>query len=181
VQGKEATMSTQASSPDTAMPEFDYGSVWVVGADRDQLSPVGRHALATADAVIYDPQILQSVLDLVQPPHYREAAVMEQAIRRAIKLARDGWRVALLVNGDPTAFAVATAARFDERGVPFFVAPADARLGNASIGLLLVRRSSSAGGGDAGALVVVIAPPIATTGAGQRQRPLDFSMSGLAG
>jgi hypothetical protein len=86
-------------------PEFGYGTVWLVGAgdgDPHRLPPLALHALATADAVIHDPAIPQPILDLVQPPRYREAVTPGQGTERSIKLAEDGWRVVRLVSGNRT-------------------------------------------------------------------------------
>jgi uroporphyrin-III C-methyltransferase len=170
-------------------PELSFGSVWLVGAadgDPRHLSPLAVHALCTADAVIHDPGIDQEILDLVQPPRYREVASPEQAIKRVIKLVEDGWRVVHLVNGSRMDRAIEDAMRCAERGIPFRIVPsAGDGVGNeAPLGLLLVRKTLSVGGTDSRpTFVVLIATPQSDPAAGvvQRQRPLDFSMSGLAG
>jgi len=93
-------MSPKVPSPQIVMPEFSYGTVWLVGAgdgDPHRLPAPALQALATADAVIHDPAIPQLILDLVQSPRYREAAAPGQGTERSIKLAEDGWRVVRLV------------------------------------------------------------------------------------
>ena len=171
------------------LPELAYGSVWLVGAtdgDPRHLSPLAVHALRGADAVIHDLGISKAVLDLVAPPQYREAAAPLQAIQRVIKLAEDGWRVVQLVKGEVMERAVEGAIRCAERNIPFRIVPSagDAVGNEAPLGLLLVRKTLSVGGADSRpTLVLLIATPQsdAAAGSASRQRPLDFSMSGLAG
>ena len=96
-------MKTTAPSVETALPELAYGSVWLVSAvagDTRDVSPMGIHALTTADAVIHDPGIPDEMLNLVKLPRYCEAAAPGRAIERSIMLARDGWRVVQLVAGN---------------------------------------------------------------------------------
>jgi uroporphyrin-III C-methyltransferase len=69
-------MRQKASSPELELPEFAYGSVWLVGAgdgNSRHLSPLVVHALGTADAVIHDLAVPRELLDLVKPSHHREA------------------------------------------------------------------------------------------------------------
>jgi siroheme synthase len=169
-----------------AMPEFGYGTVWLVGADDDdphRLPPLALHALATADAVIHDRAIPQPILDLVQLPRYREAATPGQGTERSIKLARDGWRVVRLVGGDASVCAVDGAALFAEHRIPFYVTSNATNPGNAQIGLLSVGRLTSSGHPGTGVLVLLMAAPTLArqTDAERRQPPLSFSMNGLAG
>jgi hypothetical protein len=183
------TMSTKNSSPEMELPNLVYGSVWLVSAhdgDSRHLSPLALHALGTADAVIHDPGVSQALLDLVKPPRYRESAAPRRAIERAIKLAQDGWRVVHLVEGDTMERAVESAMRCDERNVPCRIVPnaGEPLVGDAPLGFLLVRKRLSVGGADprsALVLVVANAHSDAASGIVPRQRPLDFSMSGLAG
>jgi siroheme synthase len=182
-------MLSTNQSLELGLPELSYGSAWLVGtADGDprHLSPLAVHALSIADAVIHDPGIAPEILDLVQPPRYREAASPEEAIKRVIKLVEDGWRVVLLVKGSAMKRAVEGAMRCAARNIPFRIVPnADDPVGNAApLGLLLVRKTLSVGGADSRpTLVLLIATPQSDAAAGNasRRRPLDFSMSGLAG
>src|ERR1700730_13914659 len=106
--------------------EFSYGSVWLLGAcDPGQLSPPALHALGTADAVIHDPGVSRDILELVQPPCYLEAALPAEAIERAVKLARDGWRIVRLVEGNPLEryHAIECAAKLADHGIPFRIIP----------------------------------------------------------
>ena len=119
------------------LPEFDAGSVWLVGAgpgDPGLLSALALHALAHADLVVYDALVDQRILRLA-----RSNAVLEDAGKRGgrpspsqpdisariIRLARAGNRVLRLKGGDPCVFgrggeeALALAAA----GVPFRIVP----------------------------------------------------------
>jgi uroporphyrin-III C-methyltransferase len=179
----------KASSLKLELPEFPYGSVWLVGVgdgDPRHLSPLAVHALGTADAVIHDLPVPQELLDLVKPPHYREVAPRYWAIGRAIHLAQDGWRVVHLVEGSTMERAIECAARCAEQEIPFRVVPGAGEVvgREAPLGLLLVRKSAPRGGADPGSsLVLVVASPQREGGSSGKQRlpPLGFSMSGLAG
>ena len=181
-------MSTTTSLLKTALPELAYGSVWLVGSGEggpDHLSPLAMHVLGGADVVILDPAIPQKVLDLVKPPRYREAAAPGRAIERSIKLAQDGWRVVHVVTGDGMERAIDCATSFAEENIPFHIAPTadEPLIGEAPIGLLLVRKPLKVGCTETGTLVVLMAAPQSEASmiAERRQPPLGFSMSGLAG
>jgi len=182
-------MRQKDSSLELELPEFPYGSVWLVGAgdgDPRHFSPLAVHALGTADAVIHDPAVPRELLDLVKPSHYREAGAPYWAIGRAIHLARDGWRVVRLVAGSTMECAIECAARCAEQEIPFRIVPAagEAIGSKAPLGLLLVRQSALLGGADPrSSLVLVVTNPQkgAASSAKRRLPPLGFSMSGLAG
>jgi siroheme synthase len=182
-------MRQTGSPPELELPEFAYGSVWLVGADDGDprhLSSLAVHALGTADAVIHDLAVPRELLDLVKPSHYREAGSPYWAIGRAIHLAQDGWRVVRLVAGNAMECAIECAARCAEQEIPFCVVPAagEAVAREAPLGLLLVRQSVSLGGSDPrSSLVLVLATQQseAAPNAKRRRQPLGFSMSGLAG
>ena len=181
-------MRQKTSSPELELPEFPYGSVWLVGAgDGDpHLSPLAVHALGTADAVIHDLAVLRELLDLVKPSNYREAGSPYRAIERAIHLAQDGWRVVRLIEGSTMERAIELAARCAEQEIPFRIVPAagEAVARGAPLGLLLVRKSASLGHADPrSSLVLLVATPQseAAPSAKRRLPPLRFSMSGLAG
>ena len=182
-------MSSADQSIGLGLPELPYGSVWLVGAadgDLRHLSPLAVHALSTADAVIHDPGISKAVLDLVRPPQYREAAEPSLATERVIKLAEDGWRIVQLVKGNAMERAVESAIRCAEHNILFRIVPnAGDLLGKeAPLGLLLVRKTLFVGDAEPRpTLVLLIASPQSDAAAevAPRRRPLDFSMSGLAG
>src|SRR6516162_1018121 len=119
------------------LPEFAKGSVWLVGAgpgDPGLLSALALHALARADAVVYDALVDPRTLRLAQPQATldyegkrggRPSPSQPDISARLIKLARDGNRVLRLKGGDPCVFgrggeeALALAAA----GVPFRIVP----------------------------------------------------------
>ena len=91
-----------------------------------------------------------------------------------------------LVNGDVMERAVESAIRCAERNIPFRIIPsAGEPFGNeAPLGLVLMRQTLSVGGADPRpTLVLLVATPQSDAAAANapRRRPLDFSMSGLAG
>jgi precorrin-3B methylase len=182
-------MRQKASSLELELPEFLYGSVWLVGAgdgDPHHFSPLAVHALGTADAVIHDPAVPQQFLDLARPSHYLEAGPPYTAIGRAIHLAQDGWRVVHLVEGNTMERAIECAIRCAEQEIPFRIVPgAGEAVGReAPLGVFLVRKSASLGGADPrSSLVLVVATPLseAASNAKRRLPPLGFSLSGLAG
>jgi uroporphyrin-III C-methyltransferase len=119
------------------LPEFEAGSVWLVGAgpgDPGLLTALALHALACADAVVYDalvdPRILRlarpgAVLDYAGKRGGRPSPSQPDISARLIGLARAGKRVLRLKGGDPCVFgrggeeALALAAA----GVPFRIVP----------------------------------------------------------
>jgi hypothetical protein len=131
--------------------------------------------------VIHDPGISTQILDLVQPPRYREAAEPARALERSIKLAEDGWRVVRLVKGSAVGRAVESAPRFAERGIAFQVALDADEIDDAAHTSALFRGPFLLGpsaDGPSALLVSLVAPARA---AEPRQPPVSFSMSGLAG
>jgi siroheme synthase len=182
-------MSTNVQASETALPDLDYGSVWLVGAgdgDPRKLSPLALTALSTADAVIHDFGLAPEILDLVKAPRYREAAAGDQAIRRTIKLAEDGWRVVLLVAGNAVTRGIDAAPSFIRQNIPFRIVPdPSVSIGRDwPFGLLLLRKTQSPDGTTPQTLVVLLTPlpnVEARANAEQRHAPLGFSMSGLAG
>jgi hypothetical protein len=186
---KEAGMRKRASSLELELPEFLYGSVWLVGAgagDPRHISPLAVHALGTADAVIHDLAAPRELLDLVKPSHYREAGAPPCAIGRVIHLAQHGWRVVHLVEGNTIERALECAARCAEHEIPFRVVPGEGEaVGHeAPLGLLVVRKWAPLGGADPRSSVVLVGatPQREAASSATRSLPLlGFSMSGLAG
>jgi siroheme synthase len=182
-------MPQTAASPELELPEFSYGSVWLVGAGDGHLhhlSPLAVHALGTADAVIHDPLVSQELLDLVKPPRYREACAGTRAVGRTIHLAEDGWRVVHLVEGGTIERVIECADRCAESEIAFRVVLGAGEIFHrgAPLGFLLVRKSAAlSGAGTRSSLVLVTTTPQNEAAAGAKRRfpPHGFSMSGLAG
>ncbi len=120
-----------------ALPGFEPGSVWLVGAgpgDPGLLSLLGYHALGVADDIVYDALVGDGILVLAGPQaelHYagkrggKPSAKQADISDKLIKLARAGRKVLRLKGGDPFIFgrggeeALALAAA----GVPFRLVP----------------------------------------------------------
>jgi hypothetical protein len=138
-----------------------------------------RHAAA----VIQDPTVSPDLLGLVKPSHYREPGPRHQAIKRAIHLARDGWRVERLVEGDAIERAIECAAPCAEHALLFrFVPSAGEAIGREA--LFLVRKSVLLGhAAPRSSLALVVATPKAEAASNAKPSlpPLGFSMSDLAG
>jgi hypothetical protein len=87
-------MRQKASSLELELPEFPYGSIWLVGAgdgDACHLSPLAVHALGTADAVIHDLPVPRKLLDLANRPTLaKRAHVAGRLDRRSIWLRTAG-------------------------------------------------------------------------------------------
>ncbi len=120
-----------------AMPAFQPGSVWLVGAgpgDPGLLTLHALHALEQADVVLHDSLVPEAILALVGPQARlelvgkragRPSAKQLRISQRLVELAGDQLRVVRLKNGDPFVFgrggeevlALATAS------IPFRVVP----------------------------------------------------------
>lgn len=98
------------------LPDFEPGHVWLVGAgpgDPGLLSALAMHALARADAVVYDALVDPRILRLPRPGaalHYagkrggRPSPSQPNISAHIIDLARAGKRVLRLKGGDPCVF-----------------------------------------------------------------------------
>ncbi|MGC2202791.1 MAG: uroporphyrinogen-III C-methyltransferase [Stellaceae bacterium] len=119
------------------LPEFDPGSVWLVGAgpgDPGLLSALALHALSRADIVVYDALVDARILGLVPPGTAldyagkrggRPSPSQPDISARLISLARAGKRVLRLKGGDPCVFGRGgeEALALAEAGVPFRLVP----------------------------------------------------------
>jgi uroporphyrin-III C-methyltransferase len=98
------------------LPDFETGHVWLVGAgpgDPGLLSALALHALARADAVVYDALVDSRILRLARPGaalHYagkrggRPSPSQPNISAHIIAIAQAGKRVLRLKGGDPCVF-----------------------------------------------------------------------------
>ena len=122
---------------DLALPAFEPGWVWLVGAgpgDPGLLTLLAAHALAAADIVVHDALVDARILALARPD-----AVLRFAGKRGgkpsptqpdisaqlVRLAREGKRVLRLKGGDPFVFGRGgeEALALVAAGVPFRIVP----------------------------------------------------------
>jgi uroporphyrin-III C-methyltransferase len=119
------------------LPEFEPGSVWLVGAgpgDPGLLTLAGLHAMQTADVIVYDALVGPDILKLAGAgteqiragkrggkPSPRQQDISDQLVR----LARDGKRVLRLKGGDPFVFGrgAEECIRLFEAGIRFRIVP----------------------------------------------------------
>lgn len=99
-----------------SFPEFQPGSVWLVGAgpgDPKLLTLYAYHALQHADVIVHDALVGQNILALASPQARREAMGKRGGIAspkqsditaRLIELAKEGLRILRLKGGDPFVF-----------------------------------------------------------------------------
>jgi len=99
-----------------ALPDFEPGWVWLVGAgpgDPGLLTALALKALGEADAVVYDALVDERTLKLARPEALLEFAgkrggkpspKQPDISQRLVQLARDGKRVLRLKGGDPFVF-----------------------------------------------------------------------------
>ena len=125
------------SKPAFKFPEFEPGSVWLVGAgpgDPGLLTLHAAEAIQRADVIVYDALVSQSVLDLVPGETTLESAgkrggtpspKQADITLRLIQLAREGKRVLRLKGGDPFVFGRGgeEALGLVAAGIPFRIVP----------------------------------------------------------
>lgn len=99
-----------------AMPTFQPGSVWLVGAgpgDPGLLTLHALHALEQADVVLHDSLVPEAILSLIGPQTRlewvgkragRPSAKQIRISQRLVELAEQQLRVVRLKNGDPFVF-----------------------------------------------------------------------------
>jgi uroporphyrin-III C-methyltransferase len=117
------------------LPEFDPGSVWLVGAgpgDPGLITALGLHALAQADYVLHDALVDESLLALARGEKIyagKRAGVrsckQDEISDLLVTLAKEGARVLRLKGGDPFVFGRGgeEAQALARAGVPFRIVP----------------------------------------------------------
>lgn len=120
-----------------ALPTFDPGWVWLVGAgpgDPGLLTLLAAHALGRADVVVYDALVDPGALGLAGPQAElvyagkrggKPSPSQPDITNRLIALARAGKRVLRLKGGDPFVFGrgAEEAKALSQAGIPFRVVP----------------------------------------------------------
>ena len=98
------------------LPTFAPGSVWLAGAgpgDPGLITALGLHAIATADAILYDALINETLLDFARPGAElifagkragKRSCKQTDISRTLVSLAKKGKRVLRLKGGDPLVF-----------------------------------------------------------------------------
>src|SRR4051812_7697381 len=118
-----------------ALPDFEPGWVWLVGAgpgDPGLLTALALKALSEADAVVYDALVDERILTLAAPGASLDYAgkrggkpspSQPDISKRLVQLAREGKRVLRLKGGDPFVFGRGgeEALALVAAGVPFRV------------------------------------------------------------
>jgi uroporphyrin-III C-methyltransferase len=130
-------MTATPTLPFPALPSFEPGTVWLVGAgpgDPGLITLLAQHALSHADVIVYDALVDERILALANPD-----ARLEYAGKRGgrpsprqpdislslIAHARGGLRVLRLKGGDPFVFGRGgeEALALAEAGIRFRVVP----------------------------------------------------------
>jgi uroporphyrin-III C-methyltransferase len=120
-----------------ALPDFEPGWVWLVGAgpgDPGLLTLHALNALARADVIVYDALVDETVLQFANPRAKLEysgkrggkpSPKQRDISARLVELARQGKRVLRLKGGDPFVFGRGgeEALALVDAGIPFRIVP----------------------------------------------------------
>jgi uroporphyrin-III C-methyltransferase len=124
-------------SASLALPAFDAGWVWLAGAgpgDAGLMTMLGLHAIASADIILYDALVNETLLKFARPGteivyagKRRGTASIKQGeiSRQLVALARKNKRVLRLKGGDPFVFGrgAEEALTLARANVPFRIVP----------------------------------------------------------
>lgn len=119
------------------LPAFDSGWVWLTGAgpgDPGLITALGIHAIASADVILYDALVNETLLkfaragaEVIYAGKRRGAASIKQGeiSRQLVSLARKGSRVLRLKGGDPFVFGrgAEEALALARASIPFRIVP----------------------------------------------------------
>ena len=120
-----------------ALPSFDKGWVWLAGAgpgDPGLITALGLVAIASADVILHDALINETLLKLARPGAEivfagkragKRSCKQSDISRTLISLAKKGKRVLRLKGGDPLVFGrgAEEALTLARAGVPFRIVP----------------------------------------------------------
>src|SRR6201999_3486965 len=119
------------------LPAFDAGWVWLAGAgpgDAGLITLLGLHAIASADVILYDALVNETLLKFARPgaeviyagKRRGQASIKQGEIsRQLVALARKNKRVLRLKGGDPFVFGrgAEEALTLARAQVPFRIVP----------------------------------------------------------
>jgi len=120
-----------------ALPVFEPGWVWLVGSgpgDPGLLTLLAAHALASADAIVYDALVDEGILEMAAPGAEmifagkrggKPSPKQPDISARLVRLAHEGRRVLRLKGGDPFVFGRGgeEALTLAAAGIPFRIVP----------------------------------------------------------
>ena len=129
--------TASAAAARLSLPVFEAGWVWLVGAgpgDPGLLTLHAFHALRSADVVVYDALVDETVLQFANPRARLEysgkrggkpSPKQRDISARLVELARKGLRVLRLKGGDPFVFGRGgeEALALVDAGIPFRIVP----------------------------------------------------------
>lgn len=135
--GRSASLKGFAALDSAAFPEFEPGSVWLVGAGPGApglLSLLGYHALCHADVIVYDALVSDHILQWARDDVKIEfagkrggkpSAKQTDISLRLAELAGENKRVLRLKGGDPLTFGRGgeECQVLVEAGIPFRIVP----------------------------------------------------------
>jgi uroporphyrin-III C-methyltransferase len=133
--GKHASASRLADA--LGLAAFAPGWVWLAGAgpgDPGLITALGLHAIASADVILYDALVNETLLEFARPGAERIYAGKRRGVKSAkqadisrtlVSLARKGKRVLRLKGGDPFVFGrgAEEALALARASIPFRIVP----------------------------------------------------------
>ncbi len=119
------------------LPDFARGWVWLAGAgpgDPGLVTALGLHAIASADVILYDALVNETLLEFARPGAELVYAGKRRGVKSAkqadisrslVSLARKGKRVLRLKGGDPFVFGrgAEEALALARASIPFRIVP----------------------------------------------------------